>query len=175
MKIVVMRCERGSVLMISLVILLVLTLLGIGGMNTTILQERMAGNASDRELAFQAAEAALRDGERFVSVVVQDSTVFNTACDGGLCEPSTNGYDVWESTVAWSAAIGYGSQTGLSNLPVVSAQPSFIAERMQVVEKGNELTVGFSAPTGPKWYRVSARGYGKNQAAQATVQSVFKP
>jgi type IV pilus assembly protein PilX len=70
-KIVKMSChwhQRGMALVISLVLLVVVTLVGLAGMRGTILQERMAGGAYDRETAFQAAEAALMLGARdFIS------------------------------------------------------------------------------------------------------------
>jgi len=50
--------QQGTVLIIGLVILLVVTMLGIGGQQSTVLQERMAGNMRQNNIAFQAAEAA---------------------------------------------------------------------------------------------------------------------
>lgn len=55
--------ECGAVLLVSLVMLLLLTLVGLAGMRMVQLEERMAGNLRDRQMAFQAAEAALRAGE----------------------------------------------------------------------------------------------------------------
>ncbi|MBD9679049.1 hypothetical protein IB274_20245 [Pseudomonas sp. PDM18] len=55
--------ECGAVLLVSLVMLLLLTLIGLAGMHMVQLEERMAGNLRDRQMAFQAAEAALRAGE----------------------------------------------------------------------------------------------------------------
>ncbi len=55
--------QAGVVLVIGLIILLVLTLIGVSGMQNTSLEEKMAGNLRDRNLAFQAAEAAMRDAE----------------------------------------------------------------------------------------------------------------
>jgi type IV pilus assembly protein PilX len=49
-------------LVVSLILLVVVTLVGLAGMRGTILQERMAGGAYDRETGFQAAEAALMLG-----------------------------------------------------------------------------------------------------------------
>lgn len=49
--------------MVSLVILLLMTLLGISGMQTTILEEKMAGNFLAQNLIFQTAEAVLREVE----------------------------------------------------------------------------------------------------------------
>lgn len=57
------HCQSGTVLIIALVFLLLMTLVGVAAMQGTTLQERMAGNHRDRNLAFQAAEAALREGE----------------------------------------------------------------------------------------------------------------
>ncbi|MEW6176401.1 PilX N-terminal domain-containing pilus assembly protein [Stutzerimonas frequens] len=58
--------ERGAVLLVALVMLLLLTILGAAAMRDTNLQERMAGNMRDHNLAFQAAEAALRFAEQEV-------------------------------------------------------------------------------------------------------------
>jgi type IV pilus assembly protein PilX len=57
------EAECGAVLLVSLVMLLLLTLIGLAGMRMVQLEERMAGNLRDRQMAFQAAEAALRAGE----------------------------------------------------------------------------------------------------------------
>jgi len=51
--------QTGAALLISLILLLVLTFLGISSMQTTTLEERMAANQKDYYLAFEAAEYAL--------------------------------------------------------------------------------------------------------------------
>ncbi|MCX7100437.1 MAG: PilX N-terminal domain-containing pilus assembly protein, partial [Methylobacter sp.] len=53
--------QSGAVLIISLIMLLLLTLIGTTAMQTSTLEEKMAGNLRDRDIAFQAAESALRD------------------------------------------------------------------------------------------------------------------
>lgn len=55
--------QRGATLIIALIMLLLLTIIGLSSMRGTSLQESMAGNMRDGNLAFQAAEAALRQGE----------------------------------------------------------------------------------------------------------------
>jgi len=60
------RNQQGAVLVVGLLILLLLTLIGTSAMQGTSMQERMSGNMRDRNLAFQAAEAALREAERAV-------------------------------------------------------------------------------------------------------------
>lgn len=58
------RLQRGASLLIALIFLVMMAMLGVTVANVTNLEERMAGNTRDRDLALQAAEAALRDAER---------------------------------------------------------------------------------------------------------------
>ncbi|KEF29702.1 MAG: PilX protein [Gammaproteobacteria bacterium] len=51
--------QRGAALIISLIVLLVLTLIGVAGMNTSVMQERMAVNAQNSNRTFQAAESTV--------------------------------------------------------------------------------------------------------------------
>ena len=58
-----LHTQAGVVLVISLIILLLLTIIGLSATQTTALEEKMAGNLRDKSLAFQAAESALRVAE----------------------------------------------------------------------------------------------------------------
>jgi len=58
--------QSGAALFISLMFLILLTLIGLSAANVGILQERMAGNVRESNIAFQRAEAALRGIERRV-------------------------------------------------------------------------------------------------------------
>lgn len=51
--------QHGAALVMSLVILLILTILGISAMGTSSLEQKMAGNMQEQNRAFQAAEAGL--------------------------------------------------------------------------------------------------------------------
>lgn len=59
--------QRGAVLIVTLVMLLILTLLALGSMRGTTLEERMAGNLRDESQAFQAAEMGQRVAEAWVT------------------------------------------------------------------------------------------------------------
>jgi type IV pilus assembly protein PilX len=54
------RNELGAMLLVTMVILMLITMVTISTIRATTLDERMAGNARDRDRAFQAAEAAVR-------------------------------------------------------------------------------------------------------------------
>lgn len=68
---------RGAALVISLMMLAVILVLGLASMRLATTEERMAGYTQDRQLAFQAAEAALRELE---DRVAQDKPVAPSAC-----------------------------------------------------------------------------------------------
>ncbi|SDI73093.1 type IV pilus assembly protein PilX [Pseudomonas delhiensis] len=59
--------QRGAVLFVALVMLLVLTLLAVGGMREMQLEGRMTGNRLELQRLTSAAESALREGEGRVS------------------------------------------------------------------------------------------------------------
>lgn len=51
--------QRGAVLIVSLILLVVMTLLGVTAMNTTSLEEKMAANSQITTRAFHTAETGL--------------------------------------------------------------------------------------------------------------------
>ena len=59
--------QQGSVLLISLMLLIVLTLMTFTISNSVLLQGKMTGSIRDDTLALQVAESALNDAERFVN------------------------------------------------------------------------------------------------------------
>lgn len=53
------RRQRGIVLVVGLVFLLVLTILGVTSLRSTALEQRLAGNLQQRTVAFQDAESRI--------------------------------------------------------------------------------------------------------------------
>ena len=51
--------QTGAVLVVGLVLLLVLTVIGVSGMNMASMEIQMAGNTQFQQVAFQAAEDAI--------------------------------------------------------------------------------------------------------------------
>jgi len=95
--------QRGFSLFVVMIFLLALSLLVVTVMRNVVTHERMAGNTQDWNLAFQAAEAALRDGQIDVFQNVTGPEIFsvyaaagcNTNGRAGLCLPATNGTPIW--------------------------------------------------------------------------------
>ena len=104
--------QRGAVLVLSLIFLLVVTMIAIGSMRDTVLEEKMAGNTRDRNLAFQSAESAVREAELFIEGVV---SLGNFGTTSGLygrttIEPAFYAPSTW-SDAAYHVVAGtdYGS------------------------------------------------------------------
>lgn len=83
MKTSTFQRERGAALIVALILLAVMTILGLAVLRSTLLDERMSGGLFDRGMAFQSAEAGLREGENRVA---GGGAVFpNAGCAAGLC------------------------------------------------------------------------------------------
>ena len=163
--------QRGTALIVSLLILLVLTILGVAAMSTTTMEEKMAGNSRKIDLAFQSAESALRDAQTDPAIK-NDLTTFDSTCTNGLCLPSVTGTPVWD-TVNWSTnARIYGAYTGATAIPGVPA-PVYIIEKMPpVVTPGNNLG---QAGSSSQVYRITSRATGPGGVVVVELQSVYKP
>lgn len=83
------RTQRGVSLVIVLILLLIMTLLGLAVLRSTLLEERMTANLTDRSLSFQAAEAALREAEALAA------TEPGIDCDAGVCPTPVAGEERW--------------------------------------------------------------------------------
>lgn len=59
-----LRQQRGNTLIIALLLVLLLSVFGMQGYQTTVLEERMAGNVVDQQRAFQGAEAIILVAEQ---------------------------------------------------------------------------------------------------------------
>jgi type IV pilus assembly protein PilX len=82
--------QRGAALFVGLMLLILLALIGIAGMQTSTLQERMAGNYRTQVLAFQNAETEVRRAEREILRTVNANGVYLAdAVDCGLSPAAT--------------------------------------------------------------------------------------
>lgn len=163
------NCERqkGSVLLVSLIMLLLLTLVAVGGMQGTILQERMTGNLRDRDLAFQAAEAALREAEAFIRN--NPNQVYND--NNGLYQVNSDDHPDWRTrtTTAGNGSITYGD-----NFPGVESQPIYYIEQISTfIPAGTETEAGTAVPP-PPFYRITALGTGGSSNTTVVLTSVFR-
>lgn len=155
--------HRGSALVISLVFLVVMTLIAVGAMRDTTLQERMAGNLRDRSLAFQAAEAALREGENWLLSPAGRLTAGNLADE--LADPAT-----------WDPAVDLPTQAptpGFSDGGLHSGNPVFHVSPPQISRsRGSALDIGGTGGSAViVSHEITARGVGGTNTTFVILQS----
>src|SRR5690606_29470008 len=93
--------ERGAILFLALILLLVMTVLILASVRGTALQERMAANLYDRSLAFQAVEAALREAARWVLENPPKPAAGSCDSEGNCCRPDPTEPPGWEDEDVW--------------------------------------------------------------------------
>lgn len=81
------RLQRGLVLATGLLLLVLVTLVVLAASRSGRLQALMAFNSRERDLAFQAAEAALLDGE--ARITTEFHAVFIAPANSALATPAT--------------------------------------------------------------------------------------
>ncbi len=169
--------QHGAALVTSLIILLVLTVLGVSAMSTSSLEELMAGNLRDQNLSFQAAEAALQDGERYIdSWGGTPPTATSGGTNNGVYTQDEFGlYELYPfDTAIWNNAVAttYGADTGIaiSNLGEVAVLPMYIIEEEDFVAKDASFKAQ-AQREGAYYYRVTARGVGASSNAVTLLQS----
>lgn len=171
--------QHGFALVVGLILLLVLTILGLAAAQSTALEEKMAANQRNHELAFEAAAAALRAAEGGLRTGLWSNFSANT---GGLYAvnpgslPTTQ---LWDTSV-WTSGTGtldYQNVAGTA-FPGVSQQPLFIIEQMPPAPL-NGINLGQAQFGGPpitiQLYRITALGTGGDSSSQVMLQSIYRP
>lgn len=182
--------QHGVALIVSLIVLLLLTLIGISAMNSTILQDRMSGNASDRSVAFQAAAAAARRGEERVRNAQLPSA------SGDTCNPAGGFYQTvacrgvqWKRD--WRGGSGVydyplateGQESGLASIDGEESRLGQIEARYIIEQlppdtdgQGGSLVIGGNETDRRRpVYRITANATYADGSAQVTVQTTYQP
>ncbi len=158
--------QRGATLIVALVFLFILTILGIASMGSNTLEQRMAANTKDQNVAFQAAESALRVGELQIASYANLPVASSTGSTGVWTFGSPN-----VTNLQWWASNGTSPTTMIPN---VVSEKYVIEDRMKVPDS---LNTGIGAPKGRRYYRVTAYATGQllssNNYAQQVLQSNY--
>jgi type IV pilus assembly protein PilX len=161
------KAQQGVVLIVSLILLLLMTLIGTTGMQVTSLEEKMAGNMRDRNLAFQAAESALAAGEYYLENVITIPSSFCSKANGrydhitAAC--TAIAFPIWEN-INWD-----NNDSTLYNgvLSHLSANPRYIIEDMGCLPPP-------AACPGIHNYRITARASGGSTDTVVILQTIYQ-
>lgn len=172
------RHEKGAVLLLSLVILLVLTLLAVSGMQGSIMQERMSTAQRDGLFALEIAESGMREAEEILDDL-DDLSAFGT----------TSGYyDGTDSTTEmpspYEASTWEDSDNFIEGTAVDGVTPSFMFEYKGTVDVDSESELPLDLSTygtedSEEYYyaRIVVRASGPSGSSMRMLEGfyVFQP
>jgi type IV pilus assembly protein PilX len=168
-----LRKESGVVLITGMIFLIVLTMLVLSALRSGTLEERMAANSRNRQVALQAAEAVLRDAE----AQMFSGTEFRSNFDSGNGVALANGFysapvagssPRWQ-TIDWSSATAtMTSPSAAANLYGVGSAPKYIVEIMTPPNRLNSTVA-----CGKGMATITARGVGKDSST-VFVQTLYR-
>jgi len=186
--------QRGASLIVVMMILVIVSLLGIGAAQIALMGERGARNDRDMQMAWQAAEAALIDAElEMTSATATRQTLFNgqsrtgfiAGCGTsvsdkttGLCDVTVSGNPAWvtvdfTNTAANAPTVAYGTFTS----GTVAFQPfAFGTAGVQPAQAPRYIIELLPDPANNQsvLYRVTAMGFGPRVDIQAVLQMIFR-
>jgi len=196
------RAQRGAVLVVALIFLLLLTILAISASGRSLLQERMAGGLRNAQQAEMSAQTALRGAEwKLWTSTSNVSTHLN--CGSGIftdcyifdpLSPITNVVNFrtkqgWVTTGSTEYK-GYGGSTDYTAFTATGESGNLANNPHYVIEDmGVELPPGISgslhesgstgaggtgsASTSRHIYRITARASGASENTVRVLESTF--
>jgi type IV pilus assembly protein PilX len=192
--------QRGATLFIALIMLLLITLLAVNSMRGTTLEAKITGNLIEQKRATNAAEAALRVGERrllaqttldtgsadcttstgkhanlcilnFDSFSTNDTATGKT--NNANCMTNASGSGGW-----WTYATCSTSYLGLDGTSTFTPAPLWNAAYIAFDPKNSYGNVEVTDPDerslgrGPHYYRVTAAAQADGQRFNSILQTV---
>jgi type IV pilus assembly protein PilX len=192
--------QKGASLIVSLLMLIVVTLIGISGSQIALLSEKASRNDRDRQIAFQAAEAALLDAELDIEhspdAAKSRSQLFGKdsaqgfpsepGCQTGvaniqlgLCQRTAEGSPpIWQTVnflddgLASTNSVPYGTFTGQTFATGKGSLPAKLPR--YVIELMSYNKQGESAERPSYFYRITAIGFGAHEVTQVVLQTFYR-
>ncbi len=191
--------QRGAALIVALLMLVVVMMLGMSAAQTAIQSEKASRNDRDRQVALQAAEAALMDAETDIEsapdparsrshLFAPDRTEgFSPGCGIenpvlylGLCIraegsqiPAWQTVDLLDSS-SGAITVPYGRFTGQVFQTGAGAMPArpprYVIELMAYNRAGEDATLDGRN----YFYRVTAIGFGMRESTQVVLQTFYR-
>ena len=190
--------QQGATLVVALIVLLALTLIGTGALQSNVLQSRMVANHQNQEIAFQAAEDGLLEAEKSIADKPVPDVVGNRNWgnilprrDGGFnaivfdsrpetgCDAmtNTNGYLLAQLGAATVAGVNRWREVGRSFPATRGAAASTVSYELTCfeseggIETGQEY--GGGAP-GVATFRITSLSNGRSGFSEMILQTEYK-
>ena len=190
--------QGGASLIMVMIVLTIVSIIGVAGIQISLMSERGARNDRDQQIAWQSAEAALLDAEidiygpgpstrRAIFTPATNLLAFADGCGTsgnsiGLCSLVTSGRPTWltaafdfSATSSSAPSTAYGKYTGRTfQAGGVGTQPAqaprYVIEPIRDFGADRDL----SSATPAYMYRVTAMGFGPRSDIQAVLQMIYR-
>lgn len=190
--------QGGASLIVTLLMLIAIVLIGVSAAQIALQGEKSSRNDRDRQVAFQAAEAALLDAEMDIEgatgassrseMFAGDSALgFVEGCGSGLTNTSLGlcshaGEDAappWQTIdflddSSQARSVPYGHFTGMvfptGEGPLPITRPRYIIELIRY--NWNGAGAGMEDMT--YFYRITADGFGTRDSTQVALQTFYR-
>lgn len=158
-----LNASKGSVLIVTLLVLLMLHILAVTQVSLNSTQTHIATNSADAQIAFQTAEGALNEAT---------NNLFANTYTGAQFLSNTNGLYLHDPSLTnrWTSMNWNDSTSMLKGFQGKSyAQGQYIIELMpSIILPGQNM----STPT--QVYRITARAVGASGASSVLLQSTLQ-
>ena len=179
--------QQGAALAVSLIILTLMTVIGVTAVKSSVIENRIATNMYDKQMSFEAAEAALRDAEAWLTSQESSPDAVKTA--GGTSTvtvwvkgfPTNTHSDVEATEVPlkfsddsiWDTyGETYGQVSGASDMDLAAA-PQFIVEQFTFIPDDMSAET-LAAGRGEFYYRITARARGGSSTSKTLLQTIYR-
>lgn len=189
--------QRGAVLFLAMIFLVLLAVLAVTASSTSIMQERMTGGMRNRQLGLMGAESTLRGGEAFLWNLAFDfrqplppCVEANTDCvyfpdRSGILAPAVQ---TFRTSREWISPASDGGRsydraltglTGSAESANLAQQPRFIIEYLGAATQpfrggGAKNAQGTTSRVGEHHlYRITARSQGGTNGVVRVTESYY--
>jgi type IV pilus assembly protein PilX len=195
-----LRRQQGVILIVSLIMLLAMTLIGVALSTGSVLQERMASNNRQSSLARLNAESALREaeirleglfattGDVFSEIVTQfditgDELRVAVSVSGLAFDTLPNSFVVTDAN-SWTTNSGFSAEATaaakISAAGPIQTRPRYMVEYIGLLPLNQSAdSIDMSAEASqdvsqiPHAFRITAIGYGQNEKMYSVLQSIY--
>lgn len=172
--------QQGFALVAALIFMVLMSFIALGLSSMTSSEEKMARNFRDQDIAFAAAEAALRDAELHLTGAWRwpyspvSINAFNATCAGGLCDSMVaqawqpvDAIDFFGSTAQATNSVVIGTVTGSPTLPQLVAQPRYLIEAVPTA------LGSLTAVPQNRVFRITAQARGRFGNTRVVLQEIY--
>lgn len=179
-----MQQQKGVVLIVSLIMLLIITLVGVSSMQSSTMQERMAANSKHKFTSQLAAEAALKAAEQYLAteslnneellanVFYPVAGHYTLARVNAVLNPKSLLFDV-DNPAQWDA----DNSIEVTGVTSVARMPRYVIEYvgMDITGQNNDaqdINNEFPEPL-PHYFRVTAIGWSQDENIYTVLESSY--